>query len=55
MNLQTEGYGNCRSWRAMTERYQEGRIRAVGACNYGSDRLVETEGKIKEGGKRICC
>lgn len=34
--------GDCYgSWRAMTELYQEGRIRAIGVCNFGSDRLVD--------------
>lgn len=34
--------GDCYgSWRAMMELYQEGRIRAIGVCNFGSDRLVD--------------
>ena len=34
--------GDCYgSWRAMTELYQEGCIRAIGVCNFGSDRLVD--------------
>ena len=34
--------GDCYgSWRAMTELYQEGRIRAIGVCNFSSDRLVD--------------
>ena len=34
--------GDCYgSWRSMTELYQEGRIRAIGVCNFGSDRLVD--------------
>lgn len=34
--------GDCYgSWRVMTELYQEGRIRAIGVCNFNSDRLVD--------------
>ena len=29
------------SWRAMTELYQAGRIRAIGVCNFLPDRLVD--------------
>lgn len=29
------------SWRAMQELYSEGRIRAIGVCNFGPDRLVD--------------
>lgn len=29
------------SWRAMEKLYQEGRIRAIGVCNFAQDRLVD--------------
>ena len=47
----------CGAWRAMEELYEQGRIRAIGVSNFGSDRVVDLvmNNKVRPAVNQIEC